>query len=1150
MRFADVDLPEELVDAHRRGDLVIFVGAGASIAPPSSLPSFWKLTEEIALDAGVVMDPNAKDLDRILGQADKDPLVGVHQRVADRIDDPSSEPNDLHKAIASLAAVSPFPRIVTTNYDRHLSTALASRGLAEFAGPALPMGNDFNGIVYLHGTLTQEPRHLICTDKDFGRAYLLDAWAARFLERMFARYTVLFIGYSHDDVVMSYLGRALGPESRRYAFTPAPAAPNWELLNITTIPYEVIDRSHEALTDVITKWADRAAMGLLQHRQYVAELVRAAPSGVPEEESYLRSILADPAKAGFFTEHARGRDWLAWTSASPEFTGLFAGTSDSQTLADWYAQHFVLVEEHTEAALQVMQEAGGRLGPAVWTSVAARLNRLTGVRPRWIRPWLALLLRDAPDFASRLLDLALARSDWRDDRHTALLLFEHLAEPWLNVRPGLGTRKSTFEISIHGDLHMLTAAWKEVFRPHLAEAARELIAIADIHLRRANHLLATAGMINEDWDPLSYGRAAIEPHEQDQFRRPIDVLVDAARDCLEALLPEPAGLAYLESWERSDVLLLRRLAVHGWVHREDMDAGAKLAHLRDAGWLFDVPLRHEAYELLKVTVGSAEPDVTDSVVATVMAEESEAENFDYQKFLLLGWILGHAPGLASAVTALAQIQLQHPDYQQREHPNFLRWTEGGLVSPRLPTAPAQFHVQIEADTAGAVAWLRRQKEAHDPFTGFHADGSLQLVASTVRENPGDGLRLLDAAGEDDADIVAAVINGWSGTTLDNDTAATIVRRLRDRDLTPITRETASMLAEGARGPNRPTPWAEISGSQELAVALWDTLPPDPIDAPSSRDWLTEAINQPAGWLTQFWLEVIGTQWRADTDAWTGLPDPLRAQLETLIASPDERGALAQVILASRLHFLHGADPAWTEATILPLLAWDEEQRARRCWDGYLSWGRFNNRLLDAGLLDAYLTAIQHIDMFPEDLARQLLDHLASVAIYADTDPIADGWVNTFTRAAGADLRAQWFERISWLLAELDTTSVEHQWTRWMRTYWQDRLHNTPIGLSDDEASALATWTAYLTNSIAEAVGLAKKHPAHLQRNSRFLDDLDSRVDQAPVVIAALLVHLMQGTESPFCDSYQISTIINSLERHSVDVSPLREQLLRLQNGNI
>jgi hypothetical protein len=119
----------------------------------------------------------------------------------------------------------------------------------------------------------------------------------------------------------------------------------------------------------------------------------------------------------------------------------------------------------------------------------------------------------------------------------------------------------------------------------------------------------------------------------------------------------------------------------------------------------------------------------------------------------------------------------------------------------------------------------------------------------------------------------------------------------------------------------------------------------------------------------------------------------------------------------------------------------------------------------------------------------------------------------------------------------------------MRTYWQARLHHNPIGLSDDEASALATWTVYLTDSLAEAVDLAGRHAAHLQRGSRFLDDLNDRVDQAPDLLAELLLHLLQGTEPPFYDLYQIDIIVGSLERFSVDVGPIREQLLRLQNGN-
>ena len=40
MWMGGVDVPQELIDAHQRGELVIFVGAGASMSAPSNLPDF------------------------------------------------------------------------------------------------------------------------------------------------------------------------------------------------------------------------------------------------------------------------------------------------------------------------------------------------------------------------------------------------------------------------------------------------------------------------------------------------------------------------------------------------------------------------------------------------------------------------------------------------------------------------------------------------------------------------------------------------------------------------------------------------------------------------------------------------------------------------------------------------------------------------------------------------------------------------------------------------------------------------------------------------------------------------------------------------------------------------------------------------------
>jgi hypothetical protein len=126
---------------------------------------------------------------------------------------------------------------VTTNFDTHFSVAaegLFQAKVETFYGPALPLGYDFTGLVYLHGCAGKDAGRCVLTDGNFGRAYLTDAWATRFLAAMFTQYVVLFVGYSHDDPVMNYLARGLSPigQKSRFAF----AEPNTSRTTIILRP--------------------------------------------------------------------------------------------------------------------------------------------------------------------------------------------------------------------------------------------------------------------------------------------------------------------------------------------------------------------------------------------------------------------------------------------------------------------------------------------------------------------------------------------------------------------------------------------------------------------------------------------------------------------------------------------------------------------------------------------------------------------------------------------------------------------------------------------------------------------------------------------------------------------------------------------------
>ena len=226
MNIKGVDFPEPLLNALRDRRLVVFAGAGVSMGPPAGLPSFRKLAERVAEGTNQSIEKSKTD-DQFLGRL-KDRGVQVHQLAAGILQQVPVEPNVLHRNLLRLFEKTGPVRIVTTNFDCLFEQAAEAGDLFQtrpkvfkvFEAPALPPGSRFQGIVHLHGSVN-EPEEMVLTDRDFGRAYLTeeDGWARRFLVSLFAHHTVLFVGYSHSDTIMTYLAQSLPPDGteRRFA---------------------------------------------------------------------------------------------------------------------------------------------------------------------------------------------------------------------------------------------------------------------------------------------------------------------------------------------------------------------------------------------------------------------------------------------------------------------------------------------------------------------------------------------------------------------------------------------------------------------------------------------------------------------------------------------------------------------------------------------------------------------------------------------------------------------------------------------------------------------------------------------------------------------------------------------------------------------
>lgn len=1158
MWVGGVELPSELVEAHRAGRLVLFVGAGASRDAPSCLPDFEQLTKSIAADAHYPLDDG--DLlhpDVVLGRIE-DRGVNVHLRVAEYLSDPRSKHNRLHEAIVDLGLPASHLRIVTTNFDRHLTSVLDARGIKveEYAAPALPVGNDFTGLVHLHGTLRQPPARLVTTDADFGKAYLRDAWAARFLERMFAEFSVLFIGYSHGDVVMRYLARALGPDGHRYVLTDTPETRDWLDLGLRPIGYEVADGSHAALGDALARWAEIAAMGLLDHRQRVAELVASPPSGIPEDSSYLEELITDPDRVRLFTEFARAPEWLDWASTQPVFKELLTrGSRPSdvgRALARWFVEFFVMEEEHTERALSHVGESSGHLGPEICDAIGFHLHRRDAPRPVWLGIWLVLALRDAPASVDNWFDYALKASTWPADREQMLLLFDHLTEPTAGLKPSFGLGRPAVGVHLRGDERRLQEAWAKILKPNLPEVAHAVIAMADRHLRRARDLQLVAHPGSPSWDAVSFGRSAIEPHPQDQYTEPIDVLIDAARDALETLLDacDPIGVGYLQSWGEADSQILQRLAIHGWTQRRDVDSSAKIGWVVRSGWLFDHRVRHEAFRLIADALPEASDDAIEALISAAFEpDEEESEHRPYERFNALDWMDQSHPNHPQITAALAQAHAVDPSWGARTDPDLTHSMDVGFVPSRPPMSVEAFHQQIETDPSAVLSTLQATRGVGHWEGGPTWEDSLSLITSAIQAEPSDGYRLLDID-PPDAEVTQAVVNGWSRAELDAEAAADVLKRMATLDHSTLARDLAQMLSDGGRSEGHPTDWSAVPDARQLARKLWPLIPDEEVVF-GEIDWLTRAINHPGGNLAQFWLHVVQHDWRSNEEAWTGLTEEQREAFETMLAGPpgESRTQMAEVICASRLHFLFAADQGWTIQNVMPLLDWSDPPRARRAWNSFTGWGRWNDQMLDAGLMDHYLKTASHLDEFDTEHRGPILGHLAGIALTSDRDPLE--WLPEVIMHLSDDERSRFADKVAHILDDLPSEAVEDQWTRWMHEYWNDRLASIPTQLSFDEATAMAGWIPFLAGSFESGAQLVTSQPGRFREHDDVLRHLERHIDDSPDACTRVIGHLMHSTEQPWRGEYHLHKLMPRLRPGSdpAHIRIIAEQAIRLGLSN-
>ena len=365
-------IPERLLIAHARGEVLFVAGAGVSI--PAGLPGFRKLVMKVyeALDPGVhrlisrsdgceteqshLMEAQRAEIRRFRSE-EYDVVLGMLERRLEQgaLADPAGENRvrkeiatilrgkarsyGFHRALLRLADRGGAAAIVTTNFDLLFEDAARAMGqpVQTYALGGIPRPTrspEFSGVLHAHGALERNPErtsNLIVTDQDFGEYYFRRRVVPDLIYDAARLYNLVFVGYRANDPPMRYLLNAVAADGthfpdlkERFIFVSSEeddpvALEDWRARGITPIRYDGVGEDHAQLKHTMARWAQFSSVdGKRNHvDRAMKSVVKTSRSEAGDEERDLFDHVihrSDPPErrrlSALVSRHGADLGWL------------------------------------------------------------------------------------------------------------------------------------------------------------------------------------------------------------------------------------------------------------------------------------------------------------------------------------------------------------------------------------------------------------------------------------------------------------------------------------------------------------------------------------------------------------------------------------------------------------------------------------------------------------------------------------------------------------------------------------------------------------------------------------------------------------------------------------------------------------------------
>jgi hypothetical protein len=1150
MILGNVDFPSSLVDAATNGKLVIFAGAGVSMGAPANLPSFEMLAKDIA--SGFGREPK-KPLDQFIGSLSSDESV-LQKATITALQKIDSEPKDLHKHLLGIFSASDKVRIVTTNFDP-LFTAASGLLWPEqpevFTAPALPLGYDFEGLVHLHGANTH-PKSIVITDRGFGKAYLADGWASRFLMQMFEAYTVLFVGYSHDDMVMSYLARALPDKAKGKRFAllgenQRSEKPKWQSFGIEPIYFPQTNEKCFVNLDVCTK--QLAEFISRQPRDWQVHLTQIAEQDGPQDleaEHAIQYALKDVSKIRHFTSKATSTKWVFWLYEQKALSPIFRSEvldDVSEVLESWLLNNFVCTEP--DVLFELISREHYRVGNRLWYNLVRKIRYNENVKK--IENWIDLLLQLCPHrpFTHGLYCLA-EQADKLGMKHHLVCLFFELAKGHVRLKDMGHFTESDQASKWQAELELLTPEWdlNEVWQkhlsPHLIELHKEVLIRGAALLKdrfEANNAWKSK---DSKWCSDSFSRSAIEQHEQDNLRTAFDVVIDAMRDSLEVAIQYDDAwvLRWCDEYKISGIALIRRLAVYAVGLNMSLNASAKLGWILEFG-IHDMPLRHEVFMLIQKSY----PDLTDAerrqLIDEVLAYQGQSELLDDETQAWEHWqwlyvLRRAAEDCPLLVGEMNTLKSKYPKLKHREYPDLHMYSSNESFAFSSPWSVAELLSKNSPD------WFEEIKQFKtDEMHGLDRRELHSSVQDAAKEQPDWALDFCEFLIDSDDwqnMLLPYLLVSFEGWPNDENLAKRLTVILMMPEIyTHHSRAVVRVLTGYLRAEQFDIGSDCHQKANQVIKAVWEecNVPDLPI-SDESRNWLDQAINTLEGDIAMYWIMALDHAVKSDIEA---QHTPYLEELVQLIDVENPKTVYSATLICRQINFLYSVDAQWTVDNVLPLFG-NESNRVKQAWHGGLACGGIraavfaNFRPYFENMRDKFEVTLPG----KEDL---FIEHYVAVGMWHIED-FHISWIPQILGGTSFGRRPYIAQKLVHFFTKGSVETQANIWERNFKPYWKHRIAGVPFLFDAKEAGAMLSLLSESPERFDEAVELAVQMPAPELRRINLIFTLTKLtwIEKYSSSLAKLISYMMKAknfsSQSYGLDDLLTQIDIDDVEKESFD----------------